>query len=332
MESVRVRYPGRICLLGDHCDWAGGSSLTVPTPMGIEVRADRARDGILVRSDMNGETLEQRFPIEKRPIATGPLRFIPAILNELLCAGIPVVPAELWVRSDLPAGRGLSSSASFSLGVIDALCRLSGQPLTIEQLMEAAFSVEHDQLGVGCGRLDQAACAAAEPLLLRWNGHETALTTRLAPFGTVHLVVVVMNAPRNTAMILRTLQRHHAAPIGDPHGDAVREALSEFGTAAERGARALQTGDLETLGAAMNSAQHLYDCNLAARFPDLDAPAVRRAIAALRGLGSLGAKFSGAGGEGSVVGLFKDENTARSAAVCLESDLVSTWYTPLKVA
>ena len=120
MESVRVRYPGRICLLGGHCDWAGGSSLTVPTPMGIEVRAERARDGLLVRSVMNGETFEQRFPIEMRPLAKGPLRFIPAILNELLRSGVPVVPAELWVRSDLPAGRGLSSSASFTLGVIDA--------------------------------------------------------------------------------------------------------------------------------------------------------------------------------------------------------------------
>ena len=333
MQSVRVRYPGRICLLGDHCDWAGGSSLTVPTPMSIDVRAERARDGVLVRSEMDGETLEHWFPLEERPIDRGPLRFVPAILNQLIQSGIRVEPAELWIRSDLPTGRGLSSSAAFSLGVIDALTRLSGPPLTSEHLIEAAFSVEHHQLGVGCGRLDQAACAAAQPLLLRWKGNDAEINaTRLAPHGVLHLVVVVMTAPRDTALILKTLRHHHAAPIGDRRGDAVREAICEFGAAAERGAHALRIGDATGLGSAMDGVQRLYESNLANRLPELDAPAVRRAIDALRACGSLGAKFSGAGGDGSVVALFADENAARSAAVSLESASMTTWYAPLKIA
>ena len=34
-----IRYPGRACLLGEHCDWAGGSP-TVPLPLGVQVEVE----------------------------------------------------------------------------------------------------------------------------------------------------------------------------------------------------------------------------------------------------------------------------------------------------
>ena len=37
--TVRVTYPGRIALLGEHCDWAGGASLVVPLAMGDDIEA-----------------------------------------------------------------------------------------------------------------------------------------------------------------------------------------------------------------------------------------------------------------------------------------------------
>jgi galactokinase len=35
-----VQYSGRVCLLGEHCDWAGGASLTVPAPLSVVVAVD----------------------------------------------------------------------------------------------------------------------------------------------------------------------------------------------------------------------------------------------------------------------------------------------------
>jgi mevalonate kinase len=54
----------------------------------------------------------------------------------------------------------------------------------------------------------------------------------------------------------------------------------------------------------MDACQEIYEEDLASTFPALRAPGLVRAVRALRAAGALGAKFSGAGGDGSVVGLF----------------------------
>ena len=79
MASIVVRYPGRACLLGEHCDWAGGASLTIALPMGIEVKAEPETKGIHIHTDLDGELLEGSWSThgEVNP-AGGPLRFVPA--------------------------------------------------------------------------------------------------------------------------------------------------------------------------------------------------------------------------------------------------------------
>jgi mevalonate kinase len=330
MPSIQVRYPGRACVLGEHCDWAGGASLTVPLALGIEIRAEPTRTAVTLRSELEGEMFEGSWdPAEPRTEA-GPLRFVPAAIRTLTQAGIPVVPADLWVQSDLPAGRGFSSSAAFSLGLLDALSRCAGHPQSTATLIDLAFHLEHDELGVDCGRLDPAACAAGQPLFLRWtktaSGTIDMGTRRVTPQSTLHFVVGAFDRPRDTQRILATLNKAHNGPVSDPDGDAVREAMAEFGSAAEAGAHAMETGDHSALGAAMNRAQEIYVHNLAGRFSSARAPRLIRVVAALRRLGASGAKFSGAGGDGSVLALFKTENEARSAAIVMEQRGIQAWY------
>ena len=60
---------------------------------------------------------------------------------------------------------------------------------------------------------------------------------------------------------------------------------------------------------------------LEAELPELSAPLLRRACSALRGLGAWGTKFSGAGGDGSVIALFPSASAVTDAAVTLEREL-----------
>ena len=334
MSQVTVRYSGRACLLGEHCDWAGGSSLTVPLPLGIEVRAETAREDITVRSELDGELLEGRWSIARRPKPSGPLRYVGAAIAELHRFGIQLKPAELWVHSDLPEGRGFSSSAALTLGIVDALSRVAGTALSTEIATELAYQAEHRQLGIQCGRLDPEACAAGQPLFLKWipetNGDMRMMSHRVHPVGTLHLVVGAFDRPRNAKNILQTLFVNLHGPLQDPDGDAVREALSIFAQTAETGALAMQNGDMAALGSAMDTAQQAYEEHLSMRFASTRAPRLIAACGDLKREGALGAKFSGAGGDGSVVALFEDENRARAAAIRLEeSDMVS-WYVPVE--
>lgn len=336
MASIVVRYPGRACLLGEHCDWAGGASLTIALPMGIEVKAEPETKGIHIHTDLDGELLEGSWSTrgEVNP-AGGPLRFVPAACHLLGTHGLQIPSTRLWVRSDLPPGRGFSSSAALTLGVLDALARAAGTQLDSSELARMAYEVEHDLLEIECGRLDPTACAAGEPAFMRWGapgaGPSWMDVRRIRPRERLHLVVGILGRPRDTRAILQILNEWNSAPLGDPDGDALREVLRTFASAAEQGAYALENGDIESLGDAMNTAQEAYEQSLMERAQPLFAPKLRRTCALAREkLSAIGAKFSGAGGDGSFVALFWNEPDARTAALELEETGLRAWTVPLE--
>lgn len=340
--AISVRYPGRICLLGEHCDWAGGASLTVPLPLGIGLVAERGTDKVGIRTILDGHLIDGHWtlaqlhswagsPPERWP--EGPLRFVPAAAACLIRQGVELVPTELLGQSDLPTGRGFSSSAAFCLAVLDALAQASGTQLPTEVLAELAYTVEHDLVGVACGRLDQYACAAGTPLFFRWAAQRPDTRT-VVPRATLPLVVGAFPTPRDTPAILDALQGAHAAALdeADPTGAsaAVREAVAVWASAAEAGALAVETGNLVALGAAMNTCQEVYRRGLEPTLPALRAPGLARMCTALTEVGALGAKFSGAGGDGSIVGLFADLESAAAGQARLQNAGLAAWLLPVE--
>lgn len=329
---IRGHFPGRVCLLGEHCDWAGGASLAVPLPMGVSVEGVEGEDGVSCRSEFEGDLLEGRWdPTGLLDRNGGPLRFVPAAVHALRERGVTVPPTHLEVSSDLPAGRGFSSSAAFTLAVLEVLSRRARIDLEVRELAELAFHVEHDLLGVPCGRLDQLACSARQPVFLTWNAGYPVDVKAVTPGGQFHLVVAVFSQPRNTAAILETLNRHFFDPDHHEHAVAVRTAVTTWGRSAHRGQLALRQGDVRGLGEAMNAAQRVYDTELHARMPALRGPRLRETCAELTtALGAVGAKFSGAGGDGSVVALFESEPLAVAAATALnDAPDITAWLCPL---
>jgi len=335
--TVTVRYPGRICLLGEHCDWAGGASLVVPLPLTVRVVCDPAPDGLIVESNLDGELLGQQWPTQGVvDRAGGPLRFVAAAAQALVQRGIAMRPAHLHIDADLPAGRGFSSSAAVTLATLDALCRHVGQTLGPADLADLAFVVEHDLLGVQCGRLDPIACAAGQPSWIRWlpgpKGQVSPKAQPIRPGGRFHLVAACFPYSRDTPGILSTLQDAWIGDLRDAlqasRARAVYTAITAFGDVAAVGARAMMAGDAKALGACLDVAQQVYENHLADAFVALRAPALWRACQALRSHGALGAKFSGAGGDGSVIALLPDQPSALAAIDLLEVRGLPAWYCP----
>ncbi len=339
---VTVWVPGRVALLGEHCDWAsvgwdGAASLAAPLPLGVRVEAELAPRGLTVETVLEGQPRVGSWPEDGLvDRAGGALRFAPAAAFALKRRGIDPPPSRLVVSADLPAGRGFSSSAAYCVAAVDALARLAGQRLAPLELAELAYEVEHDLLGVGCGRLDQIACALGRAdeggpaaVYLCWAERSLSEVRRVIPGARFHFVIAAFAAPRDTAGILHALQEAFFAR--DDNGravDATRRAINFFAAAAESGADALAAGDVRALGAAMDRAQNVYDQELARHLSALAAPGLRMACTRLRALGALGAKFSGAGGDGSVVALMADAAGAHDAVQALRALGLSAWYTP----
>jgi len=298
-------------------------------PIGVRVEARSAppATGVSIESVLQGERLNGRWSVfGTADPETGPLRFVPAALHVLAELGLEVPDTTLQVESDLPPGRGFSSSAAFTLSLVDALARRAGHTMEPRRLAQLAFEVEHDQLGVDCGLLDQLACAEGVPLFIRWHSGKHEVHT-IRPRSTLHLVAIALPAARDTKGILATLHRHffgRSGPGEQIESTAVRAALSTFAEAAAVGAKALEHGDGAALGHAMNTAQRVYENELAARLPELYAPVVEATCSELLKAGALGAKFSGAGGEGSVIALYPDDESALSSVEWLTAARVGT--------
>lgn len=291
MSHAAAFAPGRICLVGEHNDWAGGYALTVPMDAGVRVEMNPGPFRV-------SSWIEGREHVWSGQGDAGVLRLVPAVFAQLGRA----LEGQVVIRSDLPPGRGFSSSAAVCVAVARALDPTLGP----SDAAELAYQAERST-GSACGRMDPLACAWSVPLSLRFHGDSVLVEPTS---GRCALAVGVFPAARDTRAILTALTTHHAGevPLRDwsalARVGAVRSALDGFSAQAMHAASALRDHDLRAVGGAMDACQDIYEEELMPAFPELHAPGLLRAVRSLRASGALGAKFTGAGGEGAVIGLY----------------------------
>ncbi|MBF0180346.1 MAG: GHMP kinase [Magnetococcales bacterium] len=80
---------------------------------------------------------------------------------------------EIASFADVPAGTGLGSSSTFTVGLLHALYAFKGQSVTREQLAKEACMIEIDILGEPIGKQDQYAAALGGMNYLRFNPDES---------------------------------------------------------------------------------------------------------------------------------------------------------------
>jgi galactokinase len=155
-EGVRVfRAPGRVNLIGEHTDYNLGFVLPVALDLETEVAAAPSPDGKLrLHSEAKAETCE--FDAAAIP------ELLPAhywtdypigVAREVARAGFPVAPCNLLIRSTVPDGSGLSSSAA--LEVSSALAFLNGRAIDPLDLARLCQRAEREFVGMPCGIMDQ---------------------------------------------------------------------------------------------------------------------------------------------------------------------------------
>ena len=153
MVTVRAFAPGRVNLIGDHTDHTGGLVLPMAVAWGTTVEVERG-----------GDRVELRSAVEPRPAVVDLDVADPAVVEPAWAryvAGVvavvrPHVGARGTVRTSLPVGAGLSSSASLEVALALAL----GFVGTASELALACQRAEHLASGVPCGVMDQLASAA----------------------------------------------------------------------------------------------------------------------------------------------------------------------------
>lgn len=286
--------PGRLCLFGEHSDWAGGYRVSHPdivpgscivagTDHGLHASAKSADGFLEISSELpeGGRAGPERIRTDEASLEAAAssgafFSYAAATLAELH-ARYEVGGLRLVVRSDLPVRKGLSSSAAICVMVARAVSRVYGLDLGVEEEMDIAYAGER-RTGSQCGRMDQICAFGRGPVAMHIDGSDLQFD-RLRCGGVFHLLVVDLCREKDTRKILADLNACFPATHGAIAG-GVREALGERNRAIVAAAHEhLAVGDEKALGGLMTAAQEIFDEFVAPASSELLAPRLHEVLA-----------------------------------------------------
>lgn len=210
--------PGRVNLIGEHVDYAGGICLPFALSQRTYVAAALNQDGVYrVVSQFGAEnaqadTMHEEIAMDQ--VCPGyPDNWAGYVVGTVWAAGLKVPGLDIAIVSDVPVGAGLSSSAalecSVALAAADLAAGLAADPAGLRKtstdrtaLMHAAIRAENEVVGASTGGLDQRIALFAEP------GHALAIdfatdSTHQVPFQIADRGLAVLitntNAPHSLA-------------------------------------------------------------------------------------------------------------------------------------
>ncbi|MGE5204418.1 MAG: galactokinase [Chlamydiota bacterium] len=169
-QSPRLfRAPGRVNLIGEHTDYNDGFVMPAAIDLACRVAiAGRADRRLVVRSENFQETLELHLDEAHTQRQERWSDYVQGVAVVLEQSGWRLRGANLLIRSEVPIGSGLSSSAAIEVATGLALSSNSGVEIEKLELARLCQRAENEFVGARCGIMDQfASCfGQAEHALL----------------------------------------------------------------------------------------------------------------------------------------------------------------------
>ena len=322
--------PARVNLIGEHTDYSEGLVLPLSLPLRtrVELRL-RQSSGVRARTDLGADEEDGYRLGDERP-GRGWLDYLQGVTFALRQAGFALGGFAVDIRSNIPAGGGLASSAALTVAVLRALrqaFRLPLDPLTVARLARAA---ETDFVGAPVGMMDPLAASLGTP------GQALCIDTRslvaepvplpdAIEVGVVHSGISHRNAGGTYAERRResdAAARALAVAALRDVGPADLGRVAQLPSPLDRRARhvvtenarvvafraALKDGAVEELGPLLAASHVSLRDDYAVSHPDVDT------LVALAGADPdlLGARMSGGGCGGVVVFLARAGCAARA--------------------
>ena len=344
---MKLFVPGRLCLFGEHTDWAGhyrtmnanikpGAAIVTGIEQGIYAEVEKS--SIFEMQSVAPEIADvwQDFSCrmdeaELKHIAKSGSFFC-------YCAGVASYMLE-WYKvggvriritsMTLPMKSGLSSSAAICVLVARAFNVLYNLNLNTLGEMNIAY-VGELRTSSRCGRLDQACAFGVKPNLMTFDGDEIEVRS-LNVKKHLYWVFADLCAEKNTIKILSDLNKAYPFPNTDAER-AEHEALGEQNLdIIERAIKFMAEGNAEALGKLMTEAEALFDAKVAPMSSALWAPKLHAVLQdpTVQSL-SWGGQGVGSHGDGSVQFLARSEETQKQLADYLNEQGMKAYTLTLK--
>ncbi len=290
-----VRSPGRVNLIGEHVDYNDGFVLPMAIPLQTEM-AIRARNDTKVRLyspifDAWGE-----FDLQSIQKTGTWIDYAQGVAFILARHGVELRGFEGVITSNIPLASGLSSSASFEVGVALAFLHLAGAHHSPVEIAVLCQQSENEFIGVNSGIMDQmavAACIKGHALLLdcrsleieqvpiQLENHVFVITDSAAPRELASsaynqrraeceqglAILQNLEIPAHSLRDITPLQlAAHGSDLPELVLKRVRHVVEEIGRT-KLAVSELKHGDLAAFGRRMNeshdSLRHLYEVSSA---------------------------------------------------------------------
>lgn len=325
--------PGRLNLIGEHVDYAGGPCLPLALPQRTVVAAAARQDGLLrMRSLLrDAQPWDGAFDEVGPGYPPGWAAYPAGVLWAL---GHPAGGLDLLVGESVPPGAGLASSAALECAVALAVDALSGLGMAASSagratLAQACRRAENDVVGAPTGGMDQIAslcCIAGHAVLLDCRDQTmrqvpldlvaAGLTLLVIDTRASHRIVDGQYAARRQSTeqaaaelgvpSLREASRERVDSLTDPLlRRRARHVVTEI-TRVRNVVALLDSGRVRDIGPLLNASHASLRDDLEVSSPELDC-----AVGAARAAGALGARMTGGGFGGSALALI--EHTATPA-------------------
>ena len=320
--------PGRINLIGEHTDYNDGYVLPFALEVGCTASVSPGAEGWTVRSAQQADPVVVRpSGLEAADLAGVPewSRYVLGALWLLTDRGVDVPPLEIEVDSDVPSGAGLSSSAALVCSVVRAVDDHLGLGLDDDALFALTRDVENDAVGAPTGGMDQLVSLRGEAghaLFCDMRSHDTrSVPLDLSARGLVVLVVDTRAPHRHSDGEYGARRRgceEAARRLGVPalrdvtaddldvalgrlDDDELRRYVRHVVTEDDRVlsvVRLLDAGRLADIGPLLTASHRSMRDDFRITVPEVDT-----AVDALLESGALGARMTGGGFGGCVIGL-----------------------------
>ena len=344
---MKLFVPGRLCLFGEHTDWAGhyrtmnadikpGAAIVTGIEQGIYAEVEKSSIFELYSTADEIKSVWQDFSC--RMNETELKRIAKSGSFFCYCAGVASYMLE-WYKvggvriritdMTLPMKSGLSSSAAICVLVARAFNQLYNLNLNTLGEMNIAYLGEL-RTSSRCGRLDQACAFGVKPNLMTFDGDEIEVRS-LNVKKPLHWVFADLCAEKDTIKILSDLNKAYPFPNSDAER-AEHQALGEQNLdIVERAIKYMAAGDAENLGKLMTEAETLFDEKIAPMSEALHSPKLHATLHDPNIQSWIwGGKGVGSHGDGSVQFLARDEASQQKVADYLNEKGMKAYTLTLK--
>jgi UTP-glucose-1-phosphate uridylyltransferase/mevalonate kinase len=281
---MKLFVPGRICLFGEHSDWAGGYrrinadidqgyTLITGTDQGIYAEVESHPTSLVLTSTtQDGEKHgPYEIPMQAKTLLEeaqkgGYWSYIAGVAYQVMTNYHVRGLVFNNYKTDLPTKKGLSSSAAICVLTARAFNRVYDLKMTVRGEMELAYQGEITTPS-RCGRMDQGCAFGNRPVLMTFDGDRLD-ANELQVNQPLYFVIVDLQAKKDTMEILNRLNRCYPFAENDIER-GVQELLGPINhRVVQQAIEALKSSDAQRLGSLMCEAQVFFDRYAAPACPE----------------------------------------------------------------